>query len=33
MPIDFPIDPGLTPSYQYTYNGITQNGFGVLVNR
>jgi hypothetical protein len=25
MPIDFPIDPGLTPSYQYTYNGITQN--------
>lgn len=25
MAIDFPIDPSLTPSYQYTYNGITQN--------
>ena len=25
MPIDFPDNPGLTPTYQYTYNGITQN--------
>lgn len=27
MPIDFPIDPGLTPTYQYTYNDITQNWY------
>lgn len=25
MPIDFPDNPGLTPNYQYSYNGITQN--------
>jgi len=27
MPIDFPENPGLTPTYQYTYNGITQNWY------
>ena len=27
MPIDFPDTPGLTPTYQYTYNGITQNWY------
>lgn len=27
MPIDFPESPGLTPTYQYTYNGITQNWY------